>query len=151
MNYGDTGDQRTSTFSVGVSTSLFQHNSAAAAVDERVESTLELARRSQRATENAARADVGIAVRALTTGRDRYARARDVERLAQREYALALEGSRLGLITTFQLLQYQDALSQAGLLMAQARFALEDAGSQYRLAIGGGRRGYTAAVVAGPP
>ena len=142
VQFGDTGDRRSSTFSFGLTTSLFQRNDAARAADERAQSALELARLSQRAVENAVHAEVSTAVRALATGRERYARARDVERLAAREYALALEGSRLGLVSTFQLLQYQDALSQGGQLVAQARFALEDAGSQYRLAIGGSRLGY---------
>jgi outer membrane protein TolC len=142
ISYGGTGDRRSSAFSLGLATSLFQRNDAARAVDERAQSGLDLARLAQRAAENAVRADVSIAVRALATGGGRYTRARDVERLAAREYALALEGSRLGLVSTFQLLQYQDALSQAGQLVAQARFALEDAGSQYRLAIGGSRLPY---------
>ena len=142
LNYGDTGDLRSSSWSLGLSTSLFQHNDAARAVDERAEATLDLARMARVATENVVRADVRSAIRALETGRDRFMRAADVGRLAEKEYALALEGSRLGLVTTFQLLQYEDALAQARLLGSQARFALEDAGTQYRLAIGAGRRVY---------
>ena len=142
FNYGSTGDQRSSNWSVGLSTSLFQRNDAARAVDERAEAGLDLARMARLATENAVRADVRSALRALEAGRDRYARAGDVVRLAEKEYSLASEGSRLGLVSTFQLLQYEEALSQARQLASQARFALEDAGTLYRLAIGSGRRAY---------
>lgn len=142
LDYGETGDRRSSSWSWGFSTSLFQRNDAARAADQRAATSLALAELSRMAAENAARADVRSALRALTAGRDRYLRARDVRRLAEREYALALDGSRLGLVTTFQLLQYEDALAQARTLVSQARFALEDAGSVYRLATGAGRAAY---------
>jgi outer membrane protein TolC len=101
------------------------------------------------ATVNAVRAEVREALRALQTERDRYLRAGDAARLGEREYAAAAEGARLGLVTTFQLLLYEDQLAQARLLVSQARFALEDAGTQYRLAVGDGRRGYAPAGVRG--
>ena len=144
LNYRDSADVRTSNWSLGLSASLFQRNDAASALDQRAEASLDLARLAASATENVVRSDVRTAVRALQTARDRYLRAVDVIRLAEAEYAAAREGARLGLITTFQLLQYEDQVAQSRLLFAQARFAVEDAGSQYRLAVGGGRKAYAA-------
>lgn len=136
LSYGESGDLRNATWSVGFSTSLFLRNDAASAVDQREVSLLESATLVRLATENAVRSDVRIALRALQTGRDRFLRSRDVVRLAEQEYAAAREGARLGLVTTFQLLQYEEQLAQARLLLAQTRFALEDAGTQFRLAVG---------------
>lgn len=135
LSYNQSGDLRNSSLSVGLSTSLFQRNDAAEAVDQRAEAAFESARYTRSATLSAVRADVRATVRALDTERARYLRARDVVRLAEQEYAAAREGSRLALITTFQLLQYEEQLAQARLLISQARFALEDAGTLYRLAV----------------
>ena len=146
LNFGDSSNVRSSTWTLGLSASLFQRNDAAAAVDQRAESDLESARLAQVSTFNSVREEVHAAVRALQTGRDRYVGAQRVASLAEREYAAAREGARLGLITTFQLLQYEDELAQARLLLAQTRFALEDAGTQYRLATGGGRTAYAIAA-----
>ncbi len=136
FSYGDSTDVRSSSWRLGLSASLFGRNDAASALDQRAEVTLESARIAQVGVDNAVVADARAAVRGLQTERDRYVRSRDVIRLAEQEYAVAQEGARLGLITTFQLLQYEDALAQARLLDAQARFALEDAGTEYRLAVG---------------
>jgi outer membrane protein TolC len=146
LNFGDSANVRSSTWTLGFSASAFQRNDAAAAVDQRAESDLESARLAQASTANAVREEVRAAVRALQTGRDRYLGAHRVASLAEREYSAAREGARLGLITTFQLLQYEDQLAQARLLLAQTRFALEDAGTQYRLATGESRRGYLPAA-----
>ncbi len=135
LSYNQSGDLRNSSLSVGLGTSLFQRNDAAEGVDQRAEAALESARFARAATLSAVRADVRAAVRALDAERGRYLRARDVVRLAEQEYAAAREGSRLALITTFQLLQYEEQLAQARLLISQARFALEDAGTLYRFAV----------------
>jgi outer membrane protein TolC len=142
LTYGDSTDVRSSSWTLGLSASLFGRNDAASAVDQRAEAALESSRVAAAAVDNAIVADVRAAVRALSTERDRFLRGRDVVRLAEREYAVAQEGARLGLITTFQLLQYEDQLSQARLLDAQARFAVQDAGTQYRLATGSVRARY---------
>ena len=144
LSFADSADLRSSSWTLGFNASFFQRNDAAAANDQRAETGLEAARLSQVASLNAVRGEVSAALRAWQTGRDRYLRAGDVGRLAEREYAAAREGARLGLVTTFQLLQYEEQLAQARLLVAQARFALEDAGTQYRLAVGESRRGYPA-------
>ncbi len=144
LSFGDSANVRSSTWTLGLSASVFQRNDAAAAVDQRAASDLESARLAQVSTVNAVREEVRAAVRALQTGRDRYLGAQRVASLAEREYAAAREGARLGLITTFQLLQYEDQLAQARLLLSQTRFTMEDAGTQYRLAIGAGRTGYPA-------
>ena len=136
LSYGDSSDIRSSSWSLGVSASLFGRNDAASAVDQRAEAALESARIFQAGVDNAIVSDVRVALRGLTTERERYRRARDVVQLAEREYGVAQEGARLGLVSTFQLLQYEEQLAQARLLDAQARFALEDAGTQYRLATG---------------
>ena len=142
LNYGDSTDIRNSTWTLGLSTSIFQRNDAGSAVDQRALAQQEIARVNQVATDNLVLADVRAAVRGLQVERARYLRARQVVDLAEREYAVAQEGARLGLVTTFQLLQYEDQLSQARLLVAQARFSIEDAGTVYRLAVGEGRRAY---------
>ena len=142
LTYRDSADVRTSSWTIGLSASLFQRNDAASAVDQRAEAALDVSRLAALATDNLVRADVRAAVRALQTSHDRYLRAGDVIRLAEREYAAAREGARLGLITTFQLLQYEDQVAQSRLLIAQARFAVEDAGTQYRLATGSSRSNY---------
>jgi outer membrane protein TolC len=142
LTYGDSTDVRSSSWTLGLSASVFGRNDAASAADQRAEAAFESARVAGSAVDNAIVSDVRAAVRALSTERDRYLRARDVVRLAEREYAVAQEGARLGLITTFQLLQYEDQLSQARLLDAQARFALQDAGTLYRLAVGSVRSSY---------
>lgn len=147
LSYADSADLRSSSWTLGFNASFFQRNDGALAVDQRAESAWEAARLAQMATANAVRAEVREALRALQTGKDRYLRAGDVARLGEREYAAAREGARLGLVTTFQLLQYEEQLEQARLLVSQARFALEDAGTQYRLAVGDGRRGYASASV----
>ncbi|CAN5586905.1 hypothetical protein BH09GEM1_BH09GEM1_20630 [soil metagenome] len=149
LNFGDSANVRSSTWTLGLSASIFQRNDGAVALDQRAEADLETARLAQVSTINAVREDVRSAVRALQTGRDRYLGAQRVASLAEREYAAAREGARLGLITTFQLLQYEDQLAQSRLLLAQTRFALEDAGTLFRLATGEGRRGYSPA--GGPP
>jgi len=149
LTFADSADLRSSIWTLGFSASFFQRNDAALAVDQRAQSAWEAARLAQMATVNAVRAEVREALRALQTERDRYLRARDAARLGAREYAAAAEGARLGLVTTFQLLLYEDQLAQARLLVSQARFALEDAGTQYRLAVGDGRRGYAPAGVRG--
>jgi outer membrane protein TolC len=145
LSFADSADLRSSSWTLGFNASFFWRNDGATAVDERAQSALQSARLAQMATLNAVRAEVRSALRALQTGKDRYLRAGDVARLGEREYAAAREGARLGLVTTFQLLQYEDQLAQARLLVSQARFALEDAGTQYRLAVGDGRTGYAPA------
>ena len=142
LNFGDSTDIRNSSWTLGLSTSIFQHNDAGSAVDQRARAEQEIARVNQVAAENVVLADVRAAVRGLQVEKARYLRARQVVDLAEREYSVAQEGARLGLVTTFQLLQYEDQLSQARLLVAQARFAIEDAGTLYRLALGDGRRAY---------
>ncbi len=143
LSYGDSSDVRSSTWSLGLSASLFGRNDAAAAVDQRAEAALETARIAQSAVDNVIVADVRAALRGLATERERYGRARDVVQLAEREYGVAQEGARLSLVNTFQLLQYEEQLASARLLAAQARFALEDAGTQYRLAMGLVRSAYS--------
>lgn len=145
LSFADSADVRSSNWTLGFSASFFGRNDGARAADQRAESALQSARLVELATLNAVRADVREALRALQTGKDRYLRAGDAARLGEREYAAAREGARLGLVSTFQLLQYEDQLAQARLLVAQARFALEDAGTQYRLAVGDGRRAYAPA------
>lgn len=142
LSFADSADLRSSIWTLGFNASFFGRNDGARAVDQRAEWAWQSARLAQVATENALRADVREALRALQTGKDRYLRAGDAARLGEREYAAAREGARLGLVSTFQLLQYEDQLAQVRLLVSQARFALEDAGTQYRLAVGDGRRGY---------
>ncbi len=134
--YRDSGNLGTSDWTVGFSASLFQHNDAARSTDERAAADLYGAQLALAATENAVRADVRAAVRAMQTGRQRFLRAGDVVRLAEQEYKAASDGARLGLVSTFQLLQYEAELALARLLLAEARFALEDAGTQYRIATG---------------
>ncbi len=142
LSYPDSADVRTSNWSLGLTASFFQKNDAARAQHERAESALELSRLTRVATDNAVRGETRVAVRAVETARERFLRAGDVGRLAEREYTAAREGARLGLITTFQLLQYEEQLAQARLLVAEARFALELAGTEYRLATGASRAGY---------
>lgn len=142
FQFPDSADVRNSNWSLGLTAAFFQKNHAARAQHERAESALEVSRLSRVATDNAVRGETRAAVRAVETARERFLRAGDVGRLAEREYAAAREGARLGLITTFQLLQYEEQLAQARLLVAQARFALELAGTEYRLAIGDSRAGY---------
>lgn len=149
LSFADSADVRSSNWTLGFNASFFGRNDGARAVDQRAESALQSARLAQLATLNAVRADVREALRALQTGKDRYLRAGDAARLGEREYAAAREGARLGLVSTFQLLQYEDQLAQARLLVSQARFALEDAGTQYRLAVGDGRRVYAPAGARG--
>lgn len=144
FSFPDSADVRNSNWSLGLTASFFQKNDAARAQHERAESALEVSRLSRVATDNAVRGETRAAVRAVETARERFLRAGDVGRLAEREYTAAREGARLGLITTFQLLQYEEQLAQARLLLAQARFALESAGTDYRLAVGASRTGLRA-------
>ena len=142
LSFADSADVRSSSWTLGFNASFFQRNDGAVALDQRAHAAWEEARLTHVATVNAVSSEVRSALRALQAGKDRYLRASDVARLGEREYAAAREGARLGLVTTFQLLQYEEQLAQSRLLVSLTRFALEDAGTQYRLAVGDGRRGY---------
>lgn len=142
LSYADSSEIRTSSWTLGLSASLFQSNSAARADDERAAAAVEDARLTLASVENAVRADVRAAVRAVEVARDRFARTQDVVRLAEQQYDAARESARLGLINTFQLLQYEGDLVQSRLQQAQVRFGLEDALTQYGLASGTNARAY---------
>jgi outer membrane protein len=86
--------------------------------------------------ENGVRSEVRDAVRGVLIGVERLSQAELALQYAQQQYDAAQQQLQLDLVDSFRVLQVEEEVTRAQTTLAQVRFELLSALSQYRLAIG---------------
>lgn len=123
-------------WSLGLRLALPLRNRVADARIETAHAELEAARLALAAVENAAREEVLRARRALRTALERREKAQVMLDAATRLYEAADQAVRLGLISNFELLRYEEDLANARLFAVQVDYEVATAVTAVRLAEG---------------
>jgi outer membrane protein TolC len=136
FSFGDSLTIRDLNWSLGVRLALPIKNRFASAQEESAAVEVSSAKIALAARESAVRDELLTARRAVTTAVERRAKAEQVADAATRLYDAAERSVLLGVITTFELIRYDEDLANSRLLAVQADYELAAAVTQTKLAEG---------------